>query len=57
MKIAIGCDHTGIALKEALKTYLDSRMIPYEFLAFTEEHRSPHAKSVKQSFGALTAES
>ena len=38
MKIAIGCDHTGIALKEALKTYLDSRMIPYEdFGTFTEE--------------------
>lgn len=38
MKIAIGCDHTGIALKEALKTYLDSRMIPYEdFGTYTEE--------------------
>jgi ribose 5-phosphate isomerase B len=30
MKIAIGSDHAGLALKEALKAYLDSRMIPYE---------------------------
>jgi len=38
MKIALGCDHTGVALKAALKTYLESRMIPYEdFGTFTEE--------------------
>jgi len=30
MKIAIGSDHTGLALKEVIKAYLDSRMIPYE---------------------------
>ena len=30
MKIAIGSDHAGLALKEAIKAYLDSRMIPYE---------------------------
>lgn len=39
MKIAIGCDHTGLALKAALIAYLDSRMIPYEDLGtFTEEN-------------------
>lgn len=38
MKIAIGCDHTGLALKETLKAYLDSRMIPYEdFGTYTPE--------------------
>jgi len=38
MRIAIGCDHTGLALKETIKKYLDSRMIPYEdFGAFTSE--------------------
>lgn len=30
MKIAIGSDHGGYALKETIKTYLDSRNIPYE---------------------------
>jgi ribose 5-phosphate isomerase RpiB len=35
MKIAIGSDHTGLALKEVIKAYLDSRMIPYEDLALT----------------------
>ena len=38
MKIAIGCDHAGLALKAAINTYLDSRMIPYEdFGTFTPE--------------------
>ena len=38
MKIAIGCDHTALALKETIKNYLDSRMIPYEdFGTFTSE--------------------
>jgi ribose 5-phosphate isomerase B len=32
MKIAIGCDHSGIALKEEIKAYLDSRKIAYEDL-------------------------
>lgn len=30
MKIAIGSDHGGYALKEKIKTYLDSKNIPYE---------------------------
>ena len=30
MKVAIGCDHAGLEIKQALKAYLDSRMIPYE---------------------------
>ena len=30
MKIAIGSDHGGYALKEKIKTYLDSQNIPYE---------------------------
>ncbi|MFZ3151759.1 MAG: ribose 5-phosphate isomerase B [Anaerolineaceae bacterium] len=30
MKIAIGCDHSGLVLKASIKAYLDSRMIPYE---------------------------
>ena len=30
MKLAIGCDHSGIELKNVLKNYLDSRLIPYE---------------------------
>ena len=30
MKIAIGSDHGGYALKEKIKTYLDSKSIPYE---------------------------
>lgn len=39
MKIAIGCDHTALALKETIKNYLDSRMIPYEdFGTFTSEN-------------------
>lgn len=38
MKIAIGCDHAALALKETIKSYLDSRMIPYEdFGTFTSE--------------------
>ena len=38
MKIAIGCDHTALALKETIKNYLDSRMIRYEdFGTFTSE--------------------
>ncbi|NLW71333.1 MAG: ribose 5-phosphate isomerase B [Chloroflexi bacterium] len=30
MKLAIGSDHAGLALKTALLPYLESRMIPYE---------------------------
>ena len=30
MKIAIGSDHGGYALKEKIKNYLDSKNIPYE---------------------------
>ena len=30
MKLAIGSDHAGLPLKQALIPYLDSRMIPYE---------------------------
>jgi len=38
MKIAIGSDHAGLALKETIKAYLDSRMIPYEdFGTHTQE--------------------
>lgn len=38
MKIAIGCDHSALALKETIKNYLESRMIPFEdFGAFTSE--------------------
>lgn len=38
MKIAIGCDHSALALKETIKNYLDSRIIPYEdFGTFTSE--------------------
>lgn len=38
MKIAIGCDHTGLALKETIKNYLTNRMIPFEdFGTFTSE--------------------
>jgi len=38
MRIAIGCDHTGLALKETIKNYLESRMIPFEdFGTFTSE--------------------
>ena len=38
MKIAIGCDHSALALKETIKNYLDSRMILYEdFGTFTSE--------------------
>ena len=33
MKIAIGCDHTALALKETIKNYLDSRMITMKILA------------------------
>lgn len=38
MKIAIGCDHSALALKETIKSYLESRMIPFEdFGSFTSE--------------------
>lgn len=38
MKIAIGSDHAGFALKEQIKDYLDSRLIEYEdFGTFNEE--------------------
>lgn len=38
MKIAIGCDHSGVALKEEIKTYLESRKIAYEDLgAYTTD--------------------
>ena len=30
MKIAIGSDHSGVALKDEIKTYLESRKIAYE---------------------------
>lgn len=30
MKIAIGCDHGGFELKEAVRGYLKERQIPYE---------------------------
>ena len=30
MKIAIGCDHGGFELKEAVQGYLEERQIPYE---------------------------
>lgn len=30
MKIAIGCDHGGFELKEAVRSYLEERQIPYE---------------------------
>jgi len=29
MKIAIACDHAAVDLKEAIKAYLDSRLIEY----------------------------
>jgi len=32
MKIAIGSDHSGVALKDEIKTYLESRKIAYEDL-------------------------
>jgi ribose 5-phosphate isomerase B len=32
MKLAIGSDHAGLALKEEIKTYLESRKIAYEDL-------------------------
>lgn len=38
MKIAIGSDHAGLALKETLKIYLESQMIPFEdFGTYTSE--------------------
>ena len=38
MKIAIGCDHSALALKETIKNYLEIRMIPFEdFGVFTSE--------------------
>ena len=30
MKLAIGCDHGGFELKEAVRAYLEERQIPYE---------------------------
>lgn len=44
MKIAIGSDTSGLPLKEALKTYLDSRQIPYEDFSNSGEEVSqyPH---------------
>ncbi len=30
MKLALGCDHGGFALKEAIREYLDQKGIPYE---------------------------
>ena len=30
MKLAIGCDHGGFELKEAVRGYLDQHQIPYE---------------------------
>ena len=30
MKLAIGCDHGGFELKEAVRAYLEDRQIPYE---------------------------
>lgn len=38
MKIAIGSDHAGLPLKETLKIYLESQLIPFEdFGTFTSE--------------------
>jgi ribose 5-phosphate isomerase B len=38
MKLAIGCDHSGLELKSTLMNYLDSRLIPYEdFGTFSTE--------------------
>ena len=38
MKLAIGCDHGGFALKEVIRTYLDQQKIPYEdFGAYSTE--------------------
>lgn len=38
MKVALGCDHGGFALKEAVREYLEGRGIPYEdFGAFSTD--------------------
>lgn len=38
MKVALGCDHGGFALKEAVREYLERRGIPYEdFGAFSTD--------------------
>ena len=38
MKLASGCDHSGLELKSTLMNYLDSRLIPYEdFGTFSTE--------------------
>ena len=38
MKVAIGCDHGGFALKEAVRAYLEQNHIDYkDFGAYSEE--------------------
>lgn len=38
MKVAIGCDHGGFALKEAIRKYFEDNSISYEdFGAYTED--------------------
>ena len=38
MKLALGCDHGGFELKEAVRGYCEERQIPYEdFVAYSTE--------------------
>ena len=38
MKLALGCDHGGFELKEAVRGYCEERQIPYEdFGAYSTE--------------------
>ena len=38
MKLALGCDHGGFELKEAVRSYCEERQIPYEdFGAYSTE--------------------
>lgn len=55
MKIALGCDHGGFALKEHIRQFLEVQNIPYEDYGCYDENRVDYPDIAKEVCTQLTA--